>query len=57
MLVFTRREGQTIQIGDVVVTIVKTHSGRVKVGIDAPKEVRVMRGELDEPPAKEVAVA
>jgi carbon storage regulator CsrA len=45
MLVITRREGEQITIGDrdVVITIVRVHGKRVRVGITAPKEIRVAR--------------
>jgi len=47
MLVLTRKAAQTIHIGDdVVVKVIKTGSGTVKIGIDAPDSVRVIRGEL-----------
>ena len=47
MLVLTRKTAETIRIGDnVVVKVIKTGSGSVKIGIDAPDSVRVMRGEL-----------
>ena len=47
MLVLTRKAAETIQIGDdVVIKVIKTGSGTVKIGIDAPDEVRVIRGEL-----------
>jgi carbon storage regulator len=48
MLVLTRKKTETIRIGeDIVVTVVQTGSGRVKLGIEAPVNVRVLRGELD----------
>lgn len=47
MLVLTRKAAETIQIGDnVVIKVIKTGSGTVKIGIDAPDSVRVIRGEL-----------
>ena len=47
MLVLTRKAAETIQIGDhIVIKVIKTGSGSVKIGIDAPDEVRVIRGEL-----------
>jgi carbon storage regulator len=47
MLVLTRKAAETIQIGDdVVIKVIKTGSGTVKIGIDAPNSVRVIRGEL-----------
>lgn len=46
-LVLSRKESQTIKIGDdVTVTIEQVAGGRVKVGITAPRSVRVLRGEL-----------
>lgn len=47
MLVLTRKRSQTIQIGDeIVVTVVRTGKGAVKIGIDAPEQLQVIRGEL-----------
>lgn len=49
MLVLTRKPAETIRIGDdIVIKVIKTARGTVKIGIDAPAEVRVMRGELVE---------
>ena len=48
MLVLTRKKTETIRIGeDIVVTVVQTGRGRVKLGIEAPAHMRVLRGELD----------
>lgn len=53
MLVLSRKAQQTIQIGDdVVITVVRVHGGHVRIGIEAPREVRVRRGEL---PPREAA--
>lgn len=48
MLTLTREVGQKILIGDdIVVTVVAVSSnGRVKLGIDAPRQVRVDREEV-----------
>ena len=47
MLVLTRKQNEMIQIGeDIVGKVISTGKGKVKIGIDAPAEVRVMRGEL-----------
>ncbi|WP_030482611.1 carbon storage regulator CsrA [Nocardioides aequoreus] len=47
MLVLSRRVGDSITIGDdVVVTILEVRSDVVRVGIDAPRSVRVHRAEL-----------
>lgn len=49
MLVLSRKAGQRIQIGpDVAVTVVKLGSGGVRLGIEAPPELAVVRGELAE---------
>lgn len=49
MLVLTRKPDQKIQIGDnICITIVRVKGQSVRIGIDAPKEVRVMRTELTE---------
>ena len=49
MLVLSRKQKQQIRIGeDVVVTILQIKGGSVRVGIEAPREVHVMRGELDD---------
>ena len=48
MLVLSRRESQRIQLGDsIVVTVVRVRGDRVRLGIEAPSSVRVLRGELE----------
>ncbi len=47
MLVLTRKKSETIQIGDnILIKVIRTGSGSVKIGIEAPEDVRVLRGEL-----------
>ena len=55
MLVLTRKLQQQIKIGEqITVTILKVKGNTVRVGISAPREVRVVRGELPkEMPAAE----
>lgn len=49
MLVLTRKATQVIKLGDdITVTVVRTSNGSVKLGIDAPSSVRVMRAECCE---------
>ena len=48
MLVLGRQPGETIVIGDAVVTILSARNGRVSVGIEAPQETKILRGELVE---------
>jgi carbon storage regulator CsrA len=47
MLVLTRKQKESIKIGDsIVITILRVQGQSVRVGIEAPREVRVVRGEL-----------
>lgn len=47
MLVLQRKVGEKIYIGkDVLITIQDVSGERVKLAIDAPKEVRIIREEL-----------
>lgn len=46
MLVLTRKQGEQIQIGDVTVTLVAIRGDRVRLGIDAPRDVAVHRREV-----------
>ncbi|TWT75905.1 Carbon storage regulator [Posidoniimonas polymericola] len=47
MLVLTRKANEKIRIGDnITITILRTKGKTVRVGIEAPNEVAVLRGEL-----------
>ena len=47
MLVLTRKNGETIKIGDdIEITIISAKNDQVKIGIEAPKNVQVLRKEL-----------
>ena len=49
MLVLSRKVGERIRIaGDIVVVVTAIQGDRIKIGIEAPKSVRVLRGELRE---------
>lgn len=51
MLVLTRKRAETIQIGDqIFIKVIRTGRTSVKIGIEAPANVRVIRGELLEEP-------
>jgi carbon storage regulator len=53
VLVLTRKVGEQVHIGDnIVVTIVALEGGKVRVGIDAPRELPIMRQELLRQPAE-----
>ena len=48
MLVLSRREKERIRLGDsIVVTVVRLSGDRVRLGIEAPSDVLVLRDELD----------
>lgn len=50
MLVLSRKPAQIIQIGeDIVIKVIETKRNGVKIGIEAPQQVRVLRGELMAP--------
>ncbi len=47
MLVLSRKEGEKLVIGDNITLVVSRISGnRVTLGIEAPSEIRIVRGEL-----------
>ncbi len=49
MLVLTRKQGETIQIGrDVEITVVRLKNNQVRIGVQAPEATTVLRGELVE---------
>jgi carbon storage regulator CsrA len=49
MLVLTRKRSESIRIGnDIVIKVIQTGRGTVKLGIEAPAHVRVLRAELTE---------
>ncbi len=49
MLVLSRKINQKIRIGnDVVITIVSVSENNVKIGIEAPSSVKILREELYE---------
>ncbi len=48
MLVLTRKQQQQIQIGDgITVTVLKVKGNTVRIGIDAPSDVKIVRSELE----------
>lgn len=49
MLILTRKRDDSIKIGDdIVIRVMRTARGSVKIGIEAPSSVRIVRGELNE---------
>ena len=50
MVLISRKEADTVQIGcDVSVTVIRSSSGEVLLGIEAPEGTRILRSELVEP--------
>ena len=49
MLVLTRKDGQRILLTNgIVITVCQTKTGSVRLGIEAPKDVKILREELQE---------
>ena len=47
MLILRRKAGETLLIGDEIkVTVMGVYEGGVRLAIDAPKRIPVLRGEL-----------
>ena len=48
MLVLSRRERERIKVGDsIVVTVIRVSGDKVRLGIDAPSDMLVLRDELE----------
>ncbi len=49
MLVLSRKPGESLRVGsDVKITVVSTASGQVRIGIEAPADVEILREEVYE---------
>ncbi len=47
MLCLSRKKGEQIIVGEnIVITVHRVSSNRVSIGIEAPKDQRIVRGEL-----------
>jgi carbon storage regulator len=47
MLVLSRKNGESIKIGeDIEITIISSKNDQVKIGIQAPKNVEILRKEI-----------
>lgn len=47
MLVLSRRENESLIIADnIVVTVLDCGQGQVRIGIEAPREINIVRAEL-----------
>jgi len=57
MLVLSRKPGEKVVIGEsITVTVLDASHGRIRLGIEAPDDIRILRGELavwlEDSPAK-----
>ncbi|MDL2327154.1 carbon storage regulator CsrA [Ruminococcaceae bacterium OttesenSCG-928-A11] len=58
MLILTRKTGQGFTIGDdIEITITEVSGDKVRVGINAPKQVKILRSELTETVEQNVKAA
>jgi len=49
LLILARKSNESINIGDdIVITVLSVDGGTVKLGVEAPKEVKLLRGEVYE---------
>ncbi len=49
MLILTRKKGEGVLIGDdIEITVLETFDGRVKIGINAPSDIKILRTEVKE---------
>ncbi len=47
MLILTRKSGESIVLGEnIEIKVLDVYEGRVKIGVDAPRDVRVLRREV-----------
>ena len=58
MLILTRKESEQICLGDnIVVTVVRLAGDKVRIGVVAPPDVKVIRSELKEVEIKSIPLA
>lgn len=49
MLVLSRKESEKIMLGeDITLTVVRVSGDRVRIGIEAPRDMVILRRELEE---------
>lgn len=47
MLILTRRKGETLKVGDeVTVTVLGVKGNQVRIGVNAPNDVSILREEV-----------
>ena len=51
MLVLSRKKGEAISIGqDIVIKVLRVKGNTIQLGIEAPRDIRIARGELNTEP-------
>lgn len=56
MLVLSRKESQRIRLGDeIVISVLRLGGDKVRLGIEAPRDMLVLRDELEPRAAKPVS--
>ena len=54
MLCLSRKKNESIQIGEnIFITVIEIQRGYVRLGIDAPKSIAIVRTEIKERPNRE----
>jgi carbon storage regulator len=46
MLVLSRKKGEWFMAGDVKVVVTKVKGSSVTIGVEAPEDIKILRGEL-----------
>jgi carbon storage regulator len=53
MLVLSRKAGEKLVInGNIIVEVLRVQGNRITLGVAAPADVKILRGELNQPKAK-----
>jgi len=48
MLILSRRESERVHLGDdIILTIVRVNGDKVRIGVEAPAHIKILRTELE----------
>ena len=48
MLILSRRESERVHLGDdIILTIVRVNGDKVRIGVEAPSHIKILRTELE----------
>ena len=45
-MILSRKENEVIHVGNIVVRVLSIDGNRCRIAIEAPKEIKILRGEL-----------